>query len=297
MSNFWSIWIVFLTALNLYFCFWLVRWTVKPRAGEAATGDVTGHAWDGLEEYNNPLPKWWLNMFYATLIFTAGYLILYPGMGAFPGLLGWTKENQHAREVMAADEKYGPIFAQFADQPVEELIKNEEAVKLGRTLFSTYCTVCHGSDAAGARGFPNLTDDDWLYGGDPATIKATLQNGRSGIMPAHLPIIGEDGVEQVANYVVTLSGREPEDAAAAEKGKEIFGTVCAACHMPDGTGMHALGAPNLTDDIWLYGGDMRTIRETLINGRNGVMPAQQQFLGDDKIHLLTTYVYSLSNGE
>lgn len=296
MSNFWSAWIIFLTAANIYACWWLVRWTVKPRADEAVEGDVTGHTWDGLQEFNNPLPKWWLQMYYITIIFSVGYLALYPGLGSFPGLLGWTQQNQHAREIIAADEKYGPIFAQFSDQSVEDLASNEEAVKLGRSLFATYCTVCHGSDAAGARGFPNLTDGDWLYGGEPAAIKASIANGRTGVMPAHTAIIGEDGVDQVTNYVLTLAGREA-DAAKAEAGKKHYDTICVACHLPDGTGNKALGAANLTDETWLYGGSEGVIKKTIAEGRTGVMPPQQEFLGDDKIHLLTTYVYSLSQGK
>ncbi|MCB1757814.1 MAG: cytochrome-c oxidase, cbb3-type subunit III [Gammaproteobacteria bacterium] len=293
MSNFWSGWIIFLTAANIWGCYWLVRWAIRPRAEEAAEGDVTGHTWDGLQEFNNPLPKWWLQMYYFTIIFAIAYLLLYPGLGSFPGFLGWTKEGQHAREVQAADDKYGPIFAQYAGEPVETLADNPEAIKLGRSLYATYCTVCHGSDAGGSRGFPNLTDKDWLYGGTPEAIKTTITNGRMGVMPAHQAIIGEDGVDQVVQYVLTLSGREA-DPALAEQGKTHFNTVCAACHMPDGTGNQALGAPNLTDDTWLYGASPGVIKKTIMEGRNGVMPAQQEFLGEDKIHLLTTYVYSLS---
>jgi cytochrome c oxidase cbb3-type subunit 3 len=293
MSDFWSAWIIFLTAANIYACYWLVGWAIKPRANESKEGEVTGHSWDGLEEFNNPLPKWWLQMYYLTIVFAVGYLALYPGLGTFPGLLGWTKENQHAREVIAANDRYGPIFAQYADKNVEELADNEEAVKLGRSLFATYCTVCHGADAGGARNFPNLTDNDWLYGGTPDAIKASISKGRSGFMPAHEAIIGKDGVAQVAEYVLTLAGREADEAAAV-KGKAHFDTVCAACHMPDGTGNQALGAPNLTDDTWLYGGSKGVIAKSIMEGRNGVMPAHSEFLGDDKVHLLTTYVYSLS---
>jgi len=195
--------------------------------------------------------------------------------------------------VIAADEKYGPIFAQFADQSVEDLVHNEEAVKLGRSLFATYCTVCHGSDAAGARGFPNLTDGDWLYGGDPAAIKASIATGRNGIMPPHSAILGDDGVTEVLNYVLTMAGREA-DPALAEAGKQRYDTVCVACHLPDGTGNKMLGAANLTDDVWLYGGSPGVIRKSIAQGRTGVMPPHQEFLGDDKIHLLTTYVYSLT---
>ncbi len=296
MSNFWSAWIIFLTAANIFGCFWLVWWTVRPRPNEVAEGEVTGHSWDGLQEFNNPLPKWWLQMYYITLIFSIGYLMLYPGLGTFPGFLGWTKENQHAREVQSANEKYGPLFAKFSGESVESLVDNEEAVKLGRSLFTTYCTVCHGSDAAGARGFPNLTDKDWLYGGTPDAIKASLANGRMGVMPPHAAIVGEEGADQLTQYVLKLAGREADEALAAE-GEKLYGTTCAACHLPDGTGNQALGAPNLTDEVWLYGGSPGVIKKTILEGRNGVMPAQQEFLGEDKIHLLTTFVYSLSQGK
>lgn len=297
MSNFWSAWIIFLTAANIYGCWWLVRWTVKPRAEEAAEGDVTGHSWDGLQEFNNPLPKWWLQMYYITIFFAVAYLALYPGLGSFPGLLGWTQHNQHAREVRAADEKYGPMFAQYADEGVESLSSNEDAVKLGRSLFSTYCTVCHGSDARGARGFPNLADADWLFGGAPDAIKASIGAGRTSIgMPAYSEQFSDQEIDEVTNYVLTLSGRDA-DAVLAAAGKPKFETLCAACHMPNGVGNPALGAPNLTDSIWLYGGSAGVIKTTISKGRKGVMPPHDEFLGSDKVHLLTTYVYSLSNAQ
>jgi cytochrome c oxidase cbb3-type subunit 3 len=293
MSAFWQGWVIVLTAVNIIFCFWLIWWTMKKRSGESATGDVTGHTWDGdLQEYNNPLPRWWLWMFYATLIFGIAYYILYPGL--WEGVLGWTKEGQYQTEMEKADSKYGPIFAQYAGVAIPELAKNEEAVGMGQRLFLTYCMQCHGSDAYGAKGFPNLADGDWLWGGTPEQIKASIVNGRNAVMPAHEAILGEQGIEEVANYVLTLSGHQA-DPELAQKGQERFATVCAACHMPDGTGNQMLGAPNLTDDTWLYGGDIEDIKTTLYQGRKGQMPAFKDLLGDAKIHILTAYVYSLSN--
>lgn len=293
LSTFWQGWVIALTVANIIFCFWIISWTMKKRPGEAASGDVTGHTWDGdLQEYNNPLPRWWLWMFYATLIFAIAYYALYPGL--FPGVLGWTKEGQYNTEMQKADEKYGPIFAQYASVGVADLAKNEEAVATGQRLFLTYCMQCHGSDAQGAKGFPNLADGDWLWGGSPAQVKASITNGRNAVMPAHEAILGDNGVDEVANYVLTLSGQQA-DAALAEKGKERFTQICAACHMPDGTGNQMLGAPNLTDDNWLYGSDIDDVRKTIHGGRMGQMPAFKELLGEDKIHLLTAYVYSLSN--
>jgi cytochrome c oxidase cbb3-type subunit 3 len=293
MSTFWQGWVIVLTVGNILFCFWLIWWTMRKRAGEAAQGDVTGHIWDGnLQEYNNPLPRWWLWLFYGTLVFGIAYYVLYPGL--WDGLLGWTKEGQYETEVEAADAKYGPIYAQYRNVPVPALAKNEEAVGMGKRLFLTYCIQCHGSDAGGRPGYPNLTDNDWLWGGAPETIEATITNGRRAVMPAWEAVIGAEGVDKVAEYVQSLSGRKVDETLAAA-GKEIFTTNCAACHMPDGTGMQALGAPNLTDTTWLYGGSEGTIKQTIRNGRNGHMPAHKELLGEDKIHLLTAYVYSLSN--
>jgi cytochrome c oxidase cbb3-type subunit 3 len=293
MSAFWQGWVIVLTVLNILFCLWLIRFTMKKRSGEAATGDVTGHTWDGdLQEYNNPLPRWWLWMFYGTIVFGIVYYILYPGL--WDGVLGWTKEGQYAAEQERAEAKFGPIYAQYASVAVPELAKNEDATAMGRRLFLTYCMQCHGSDAQGSKGYPNLADNAWLWGGSPEQIKSSIVNGRNGVMPPHEAILGEEGIDEVANYVVTLSGGQA-DAAKAEKGKERFATICAACHMPDGTGNQMLGAPNLTDDTWVYGGGIEEIKETLIKGRAGVMPAHKDLLNSDKIHLLTAYVYSMSN--
>lgn len=233
-------------------------------------------------------------MFYITIVFAIGYLILYPGMGSFKGVLGWTEVGEYEQEVADADAEFGPVFAQFEQTPIPELATNAAAMNAGERLFVNYCAVCHGSDARGAIGFPNLRDSDWLYGGEPENIEASIMNGRNAAMPAwEGPLGGEEGVNQVATYVMSLSGRDV-DSALATAGKEKFDMFCAGCHMADGKGNHALGAPNLTDNIWLYGGSPRTIKETIAKGRNGKMPAHNEFLGKAKSHILAAYVYSLS---
>jgi cytochrome c oxidase cbb3-type subunit 3 len=299
MSAFWSGWIIILTVGNILGCVWLIWWTMRRREGESVQGDVTGHTWDGdLQEYNNPLPRWWLWLFYITLVFGAGYLILYPGLGKFGGVLGWTSHgSMYKGEMAKAAEKYDPIFKQYAAVAVTDLASKpeyQEAREMGKRLFLTYCMQCHGSDAGGSRGFPNLTDADWLWGGTPEQIKVSIANGRTGVMPPHAHI-GDEKIDQVATYVMSLSGRDV-DAAKAEAGKEVFMTVgCIGCHGLDGTGNQMLGAPNLTDNSWLYGASAGAIKQTLSKGRAGVMPAHQELLGDEKVHLLTAYVYSLSN--
>lgn len=298
MSSFWSGWIIVLTVANILGCLWLIWWTMRRRAGESAQGDVTGHTWDGnLQEYNNPLPRWWLWLFYITLFFAAGYLALYPGLGGFKGLLGWSSHgSQYKAEMAKADEKYGPIFKQYAAVAVTDLAAKpeyQEAREMGKRLFLTYCMQCHGSDAGGSRGFPNLMDNDWLWGGAPEQIRTSIAKGRMGVMPAHAHL-GDEKIDQVATYVASLSGRDV-DATKAEAGKEVFMTTgCIGCHGMDGTGNQMLGAPNLTDANWLYGGSEGAIKQTLVKGRNGVMPAHEELLGDEKVHLLTAYVISLS---
>jgi cytochrome c oxidase cbb3-type subunit 3 len=233
-------------------------------------------------------------MFYITIVFSIGYLILYPGMGSFKGILGWTEVGEYEAEVAAADAEFGPIFAKFEQTPIPELASDGAAMKAGERLYVTYCAVCHGSDARGATGFPNLRDNDWLYGGSPEQIEATLLHGRSGVMPAWETSLGEEGIDQVASYVMSIAGRDV-DKASAEAGKAKYDMFCVGCHMPGGTGNQALGAPNLTNNIWLYGGSPRAIKETLAKGRNGRMPAHGEFLGTAKVHILTAYVYSLSH--
>jgi cytochrome c oxidase cbb3-type subunit 3 len=294
MSNFWSWYVAIITLANILACYWLIKWASKKREGEAELGDVTGHKWDeNLEEYNNPLPRWWLWMFYITIIFGLVYLVLYPGLGNYPGQLGWTSRGQYEKEIEQARLKYDPIFAAFAKQDIATLAKDPKAIKIGQRLFLNYCATCHGSDASGARGFPNLTDKDWLYGGSPDNIKTSIMEGRNGIMPPWEAALGEQGIEEVTHYVLSLGGRQ-HDAAKAAAGKTRFETMCAACHGPDGKGNTTIGAPNLTDNIWLYGGSPGVIKMSIAKGRQGHMPAHRDFLGENKVHVLAAYIYSLS---
>ncbi|EGG98154.1 Cytochrome c oxidase subunit CcoP [gamma proteobacterium IMCC2047] len=294
MSSFWSAWIIIITLGTIAFCAWLLIGNRKGMKNAGEDVSTTGHTYDGIEEYDNPLPRWWFQGFIITIIFALGYLTLYPGLGSFKGVLGWTQEGAWEEEIQEAEEQFASLYAGWAAIPVEELAKDASALQSGGRIFASYCSVCHGTAATGAYGFPNLTDNDWLYGGSGATIKETIMNGRSGAMPAWLDIIGEDNVKAVTAHVVTLSGGEA-DAAMAETGSQVFGTYCAACHGANGKGNQALGAPNLTDNIWIYGGSAEQIALSIRNGRVGNMPAHKDFLGNDKFPLLAAYVYSLSN--
>ena len=318
MTSFWSIWVIVLTLACLAIIFGLLLWNLKNYTG-VKEGESCGHEFDGIEELNNPLPKWWTYMFFATFIWSVYYLAAYPGLGNWEGLGKWTSSNQGItslaeskeateqalangenvqldQEFIAADERFGPIFESFAKQDIETLVKDEKALEIGQRLFSQNCAQCHGSDARGGQGFPNLTDNDWLYGGTPDKIKETLLYGRVAAMPPWGDALGEQGIKEMTAHVLSLSGRtvNQKDAAA---GAAKF-AMCAACHGADGKGSVAhnlpFGAPNLTDNIWLYGGSKRAVEETLTNGRAGVMPAWKDILGEDKVHLLTAYVYSLS---
>lgn len=321
MSSFWSIWISVLSLIVIAGCFLLLRVCSK-NTTDVKEGESMGHSFDGIEELNNPLPKWWSYMFYITIVFGLVYLALFPGLGNYKGLLNWTSSNQsigtekgikadsaaaielaakegmyvqYDQEVKHANEKYGPIFAAYLATPLEELVKNQEALKVGGRLFLQNCAQCHGSDARGSKGFPNLTDSDWLYGGDLATIKTTIMNGRHGMMPPKggLPI-DDSEIAGLAEYVVKLSGREHDEKLAA-LGQGSFMKGCFACHGMDAKGNKLMGAPNLTDDVWLYGGSRGMIEETIKHGRAGVMPAWKDVLGEEKVHVIAAYVYSLSN--
>ncbi|MGB0203676.1 MAG: cytochrome-c oxidase, cbb3-type subunit III [Neptuniibacter sp.] len=297
MSAFWSAWVTVITLAVILGCTWLLLATRKSQPHQDTTEETLGHEFDGIEEYDNPLPKWWFQMFIATVIFGLAYLTLYPGFGTFQGLLGWSSHGQWEEEMKHAEETYKPVFAKYAALPVEELVanpENENGLKMGQRMFANNCSLCHGTAATGAHGFPNLTDADWLYGGDAATIKASIANGRSGAMPPWGAVLGEEGVRDVTNYVLSLSGAE-SDAEAAARGQTQFQALCTACHGADGKGLPILGAPNLTDDVWLYGGSFEKVAHSIRNGRAGVMPAHKDLLSDEKIHLITAYVYSLSN--
>jgi cytochrome c oxidase cbb3-type subunit 3 len=300
-SGFWPIYISVITLVSIIgtWVFLKSQTTRKLAPGEKA--ELMEHTWDGdLQDLNNPLPSWWLGLFNGTLLFAVVYLVLWPGLGNYAGVLGWTSKGEYEAEVKAAEAKFQPVYAGFMQQDIVTVAADPNARAIGKNLFLTYCSQCHGSDAAGARGFPNLTDRDWLYGGEPETIVATITDGRAGVMPALGEALGPDGTKEVANYVLSLSGRQ-HDAALAAAGQAKFAENCAACHMPDGTGMHALGAANLTDSVWLYGGSEGAIIETITKGRNGVMPSMSQTMGttsnkEAKLHLLAAYVYGLGGG-
>ncbi len=306
MTSFWSGYITLLTLGSLVALIWLIFAT---RRGErpGITDQTMGHAFDGIEEYDNPLPKWWFMLFLGTIIFAVGYLVLYPGLGNWKGVLpgyedGWTQVGQWQREIDKANQQYGPIYAKYAAMPVEEVAKDEYAVKMGGRLFASNCSVCHGSDAKGAYGFPNLTDRHWRWGGSPADIKQSISAGRHGMMPAQAPMIGDDGVRNAAAFVlVELAGRTlPEGVSAdIEAGRKVFSSTCFACHGAEGKGTPSMGAPDLTNpSAFIYGSSYAQLQQTIRYGRNGNMPAQLSFVGsEDKVHLLAAYVYSLSNDE
>ena len=299
MSGFWSGWIIVLTVGNILACVWLVWWTMRKRKDESATGDLTGHTWDGdLQEFNNPLPRWWLWLFYITLIFGVIYLALYPGLGSFAGINKWTQESQYDGEMAEAAANYDPIFKKYAAIGIEELAKggaNEEALAMGKRMYLSYCSQCHGSAATGAAGYPNLADGDWLWGGEAAQIKQSILAGRTGVMPPHKGRVEGEKLDNLVAYVGSLSGRSG-DAAKVEAGKaEFLALGCIGCHGMEGKGNIALGAPNLTDNVWLYGSSDGVIKKSIIDGRNGQMPAHKEFLGEDKSHLIAAYIYSLSS--
>ncbi|MDX1431499.1 MAG: cytochrome-c oxidase, cbb3-type subunit III [Gammaproteobacteria bacterium] len=294
-EGFWNLFIFVCTVGGILGLFFFIRAYTSGRA-PAPGGQVetTGHKWDGdLEELNNPLPRWWLNLFYITLVFGVVYLLLYPGVGSHGMLLGWTQKQQYEQEMAAAEERYGPIFDRYLSQPVADVAADQEAIRIGRRLFVNYCATCHGSDAGGNPGFPSLRDAEWLYGGSPDAIKTSILAGRSGIMPPWSAALGPEGVTNVAQYVLSLGGRATDQAAAAA-GEAKYRELCVACHGTDGKGNHELGAPDLTNDIWLYGGSLADIETSIASGRQGRMPAHEEFLGEAKSHLLAAYVYSLT---
>lgn len=279
------------TILNIVGCLWLIWWTARRRAGEA---DTTGHTWDGIQEYNNPMPRWWLGLFIITIVFGFAYLALYPGLGAFAGTKAWSSTKQLEIEQAATQARFDARFAKVAGEDLAVLAKDKDAMSTAKNLFANNCSSCHGADARGAKGFPNLTDNDWLWGGSPDTIYQTIAHGRKGVMPGWAAVLGQQGVEEAAAYVLSLSGHKvPADWVKA--GEQRFNTICVACHGPDAKGNQALGAPNLADKTWLYGSSLATLRDSIANGRSNEMPAHIDTLGETKVRLLAAYVYSLSH--
>lgn len=291
MTSFWSMWIIILTTTTIVGITWILF--ANRKREQQPTEQTTGHDFDGIEELDNPLPAWWFYMFVITIVWAIGYLILYPGMGNFPGVLGWSQIGQYDREVAAADEKFRDMRDRYMALSVEEIATDPAVRKMGMRMFSNNCAQCHGADAKGSYGFPNLSDGDWLYGGTADEIKASITNGRQGTMPAWGDIIGDQGVTDVTAYVLSVNGREA-DAAQAVAGEKVFQTYCVACHGADATGNPAMGAPNLANGIWLYGGNAEQISHSVRAGRSGVMPMHKTMLSEDKIHILSAYVYGLS---
>lgn len=299
MSTGWSVFIIVLTLGNILACVWLLWWTSQRRPDEKST-DTTGHVWDeDLVELNNPLPRWWLILFYATVVFSLGYLVLFPGLGNFSGVLNWTQETRYEAESARIEARKQEVFARFHGMEVPALAANEDARGIGSRLFANNCAVCHGSDGRGAPGFPNLADGDWQYGGKPAEIITSIAKGRKGVMPPFGNVLGERGVAEVAAYVYQLNGRDVDVAmqSMVATGKQKYARTCAACHGADGTGNTMMGAPNLANASWLYGGSFDAIKRSISTGRSGDMPAHERLLSDDEIRLIAAYVFGLSAEE
>lgn len=295
-SSFWDVYITLISLVSIIACAVFLKSQSIKRVTQGDTTETSGHIWDeDLQEYNNPLPRWWAWLFYLTIAFGLVYLALYPGLGSYAGMLGWTQVKQLEEENARAQAAYGPLYEKFAAQDVVALSKNPEALAVGEKLFLNHCAQCHASDGGGSRGFPNLTDRDWLWGGTPEAIKASIAEGRTGVMPPFGPALGEGGVKDTAHYVLSLSGGA-HDSIRAARGKEKYAQLCVACHGAEGKGNPLLGAPNLTDGIWLHGSGEAAIAEQITKGRNNQMPAHKDLLGPAKVHLLTGYVYSLGGG-
>jgi len=294
MSSAWSWYIIIGTVLTMLACFWLIVWTNRQRQSDADIKESESHVWDeNIRELNNPLPMWWLGLFVITILFSGAYLVVYPGLGNFEGTAGWSQEGQYENEVRRAEERYGPIFERYGSMAAHDLVGDAQAMRIGQSLFANYCAQCHGSTAQGARGFPNLTDDAWLYGGSPETIEASILNGRSGIMPALGAALGGDAeIDSMVAYVQSMQDGPDTSSPAHMK----FVTFCSACHGADGSGNQALGSPSLIDDNWLYGSSAAEIRKTIVEGRNGVMPAHEALIGRDRARILSAYVYGLGQG-
>ncbi len=295
LTSFWHWYVVIITIVTILACVWLLRWTrgVSNRDEQEGVG-TTGHVWDeDLAELNNPLPKWWLKLFYSTIVFALVYLALFPGLGNVTGILGWSQENQYNAEMEAAEQQQEVIFARYREMDNEALIADAQANATGQRLFVNNCAMCHGSDGRGARGFPNLADNDWLYGNSFDTVMQSITDGRGGVMPVMVGGLDDSSIGKLVVYVQSLSGQKA-DADLAAEGKKTFDTLCIACHGPDGSGNQALGAPRLNDNIWLYGGEPETIRKTVTGGRNGHMPVHKDLLSEDRRRLLAAYVLSLS---
>jgi cytochrome c oxidase cbb3-type subunit 3 len=297
MSDPWNWFITLPTLIGIAGCAWLLVAMGKRRVKQGQTGSAksTGHIWDEtLSELNNPLPRWWVALFAISILFSLGYLLIFPGLGNNSGLLGWSSNASHQTEIDQANQELTPLYSRYENAPIATLQSDPKAMGIAERLFLNNCAQCHGSDGRGSQGFPNLADADWLYGGQPERVIATITQGRNGVMPSMVAAVGsEKEVADLIEYVLSLSGKA-RDMAAANRGQPKF-ALCIACHGAEGKGNTELGAPNLTDPIWLYGGSRQTIRATLEQGRSGVMPAHQAKLSTSQIRLLAAYALALSN--
>ena len=295
-SAFWSYYVAVISGVSIAACLLLLWFSGRVRAN-TSHDNTTGHVWDGdLRELNNPLPRWWAWLFVITIVFAVAYLVLYPGMGSYAGTLGWTSIGEHTEEMRAGEQESAPLYAKFTAMEIEDIARDPQAMAIGNRLFMNNCSQCHGSDARGSKGFPNLTDGDWLHGGTPDKILESITLGRIGNMPPMAAAVGgAEEVKNLANYVLSLS-KSPNDSVRAALGKEKF-MVCAACHGMDGKGNQALGAPNLTDSIWLHGFGESAIIAMVNNGKVNQMPAQVGRLNANQIQVLASYVWGLSNNK
>jgi cytochrome c oxidase cbb3-type subunit 3 len=300
ISTAWSWYVIALVALNIFGCAWLLWWTARRRPGDPGPED-TSHVWDGdLTEYNKPLPRWWINLFYLTIVFGLGYLAWFGGMGRYQGYGQWSSRGEYAKDRAATDARLNATFAPYRNQPIDVLARNPQARALGRSIFNNTCATCHGSSAQGAIGYPNLSDNIWHWGGSPDRVLQTVLDGREGVMPEWGKVLagmgGPNAVDHVIAYVHTLSTPEATGSDyLANQGRPLYEGLCVACHGPAGKGNPQLGAPDLTDDYWLYGNSNEALRETISKGRHGSMPAHRALLGETRARLAAAYVWSLSH--
>lgn len=299
MTTAWSWYVIGLVAFNIVGCIALLWWTSRPRPPGSSPED-TSHVWDGdITEYNKPLPKWWINMFYLTIVYSVGYLFWYGGWGGYDSMSGWSSADELKRTQSVENAKLEAAFAPYAGRPIDALAQDPVAVRLGQSIFSNTCATCHGSTAQGAPGFPNLRDDIWHWGGGADDILTTVREGREGVMPPWGTVLtgmgGDTAIVAMTAYVRSLSNPAQANDYFAAQGERMYQNLCVACHAVDGKGNAALGAPDLTDAYWLYGGSNAQIAESIANGRHGVMPAHGALLGETRARLVSAFVWSLSN--
>jgi cytochrome c oxidase cbb3-type subunit III len=293
-SGFWGAYISIITVVSIIACGVLLQ-LMSTRKVSGSQSETTGHSWDeDLAEYNNPLPRWWIWLFYITIVFGLVYLVLYPGLGTYSGSYQWTSKKQYDEEVALANTQSATIYEKYVKTDLKQLAADPAVMAIGQKLFLNNCSQCHASDARGSKGYPSLSDTHWIWGGEPETIKETIANGRKAVMPPWGAVLGDDGVKDMAHFVMSLNG-STFDSLRAARGKEKFATTCAACHGPEGKGNPAIGAENLNVVVLLHGADEPTLIETISKGRIDTMPAQKELLGEAKVHILAAYVWSLSN--